>query len=550
MGLGFVGPIVCGFLMMASVLQQIGEALGDTESLSWLVGGWTISSSVAFSMAGSVSDILGRRYVLLSAQVFAIIGCIIAATCTKTRTMIAAEVLIGFGCGTMFTSYAAIQELLPKKYRGIGIAWTELPNNLPWGSLSVIIALQLTVHASWRWIYYIGIIYSTISLVGMALFYFPPRPQNDYDKTIWQELLSLDYIGLLLYTGGLTTFLLGFTWAGTTEHPWKSASVITPIVTGFLALVALIAYDALIPARPLFPWPLLNRFQDYTAYLVLLFVAGMVFVTLTSMAPVVSLYLFTHNPMEIGLISAPYGCLLIVSDTIIPALIHKIGHIKYQLLTLIVIQTLFNALYTVAIPNNRAAWIAFLCLGTPPFTAITGLSYVAASLKLTPQQLGTAMGLLGTVRNGGGSVGNAIFHTILTSVVNGRLAPRISEAALAHGFPAAHLAKLIPATLEDGAGVPGVLAAVPSMSPEVTVAVRQAFKDVYTYGFRAVFYSTIPFGVLAIICTLFINDPSDLLTNQVEVRMEKHVLNQSLDQRTLSNGQHRRKSANGKQGLK
>ncbi|KAK4934541.1 hypothetical protein LTR10_024228 [Elasticomyces elasticus] len=483
LGLSFVGPVALGFLLMSSVLVQIGTELGDTAPIVWMVGAWSIAASVSFSIAGALSDIL------------------------------------------VVDGLLSLRKLSALSARGIGMAWTEFPINIPWGTGAVIFANLLTQHASWRWIYYIAIIYSAISLVGIVVFYFPPtRPQGDNEKSRWQEFLELDWIGAILYASGLTVFLVGFSWTGQHGHAWASPSVIAPIVVGFVAFVASLVYDFTLAKNPLFLWELMRHFRDYTAYLVIIFVAGMIFVTMAGLGPQAWLYMFTQDPIQIGLIALPYGVVLNVTASLIPALVHKIGHIKYQLVALLTIQTVFVALYAVAVPNNRAAWTAFLCFGQTPFSGVTGLVYVAASLNVRQKHLGIATGLLGTFRCAGGSVGNAIFSTILHSLLGQQLAPRIIKGATVNGFPISELKLLIPAVLEDGAGVPDVLAAVPGVTPEVMAAVRQAFKDAYGYAFQRVFYSTIPFGLIAIVCALVLNDPSKYLTNHIAVRMHKAVL--------------------------
>lgn len=72
--LSFVAPVGVGFLMVTAIIFQIGTALGDTSTIVWIPGGWTIASSVSFSIAGGLSDIFGRRYVILAGQVFVLVG--------------------------------------------------------------------------------------------------------------------------------------------------------------------------------------------------------------------------------------------------------------------------------------------------------------------------------------------------------------------------------------------------------------------------------------------------------------------------------------------
>lgn len=117
MGLSYVPSISAGLLLPTGILQQIGQALGDTENITWIPGGWSIASAVSFSIAGGLSDIFGRRWVLIFGQVLTLIGAIVGATANTTTIVAAGSTIIGFGAGVIFVSYPGIIELLPNKYR-------------------------------------------------------------------------------------------------------------------------------------------------------------------------------------------------------------------------------------------------------------------------------------------------------------------------------------------------------------------------------------------------------------------------------------------------
>lgn len=120
-----------------------------------------------------------------------------------------------------------------------------------------------------------GLIFAVISTAGTLAFYWPPkRPQYDHEKTRWQEVKELDFLGLLLYTSGLVTLLIGLTWAGQPDHPWRSASVIAPIILGFFGLVACFLYDFFLVKKPLFPFDVFKKIRDFTVLLGIVFVAG------------------------------------------------------------------------------------------------------------------------------------------------------------------------------------------------------------------------------------------------------------------------------------
>lgn len=73
-GLSFVPAISAGLLLPTGILQQIGQQLGDTRNIIWIPGGWSVASAVAFSIAGGLSDIFGRRWVIMSGQAMTLVG--------------------------------------------------------------------------------------------------------------------------------------------------------------------------------------------------------------------------------------------------------------------------------------------------------------------------------------------------------------------------------------------------------------------------------------------------------------------------------------------
>ena len=77
LALSFVCPISCGFTLVTGILFTVKTDLGDTEGkITWLIGGWSIASSVSFSLAGNLSDVFGRRYTIVSGQLISIVGAV------------------------------------------------------------------------------------------------------------------------------------------------------------------------------------------------------------------------------------------------------------------------------------------------------------------------------------------------------------------------------------------------------------------------------------------------------------------------------------------
>ncbi|KAK5222205.1 hypothetical protein LTR72_006462 [Exophiala xenobiotica] len=526
LALSYICPISCGFALVTGILVRVGTELGDTDNkITWLVGGWSIASSVSFSMAGNLSDVFGRRWTIVCGQLFNIAGSAVAATAHSVEQIIVGSTLLGFGCGIVFVSYAGISEMLPNKWRGTGLALTEAAINFPFGIANVLIATLLAVYTKqgWRWCYYLGLIFGVISLVGTLLTYFPPsRPQYDYETTRWQEFKQLDFLGLFLYTTGLTTFLVGLTWAGQPGHPWKSVSVIAPIIVGFVTLMACFAYDFTLATRPLFPLPVFKQVREFTVLLGIVFVAGMIFYSMSALLPQGSLYTFTSNPWEIGYIALPNGVMQFVFGAVATAFMGKIKRLKAQMLVALVIQTIFTGCLAAVVEQHKIAWAALQAFSVGPFALVVLACYVTAGLNIPLKYLGLATGLIGTFRSMGGSVGNAIFNAILQGVISKDLGPAIANAALTQGFDAQYLDLLIPATIQTAVGIPHAFDAIPGgIQPAVEAAALRAFRQVYGKAFRMVFFATIPFGVMAIVLACVMRDSSIYLTNHTAVHMER-----------------------------
>ncbi|KAH7137477.1 fungal trichothecene efflux pump [Dactylonectria estremocensis] len=528
MALSFGPGVGLPFVSAAAVVVQITQELGGADKLAWVVGAWSLATAVSFSLGGPLSDVFGRRDLILGGQAIVTIGNIVGGTAQNVESLIAAETLIGVGTGFIFVSYAGVPEMLPNKWRSLGLGILEGGISIPWGVVSVLLANALYEYASWRWLFYIGIIVEAISLVGTALFYWPtPRPRGDFDKSRWQQFREIDWIGLFLFTAGLTTCLIGLTWGGTAAYPWKSAGALVPIVIGLLALAAAFIYDFMWAKAPMFPLKLFTMIRGYLVILVVLFVSGMLFHAFSALLPQGSLYMFTTDGIEIGILSLPMTLMSGVTGVLVPLFSHRIKFIKWQLVVGMFFQAVFIAASAATVnPNHKLAWAFVPAFGVPMFVLVTILSYAISSLHVPHSHLGVAMGLLGTFRSAGGAVGNAIFNTVFQDKFRVYAGEEIANAALDNGLNASDLNAIIPETIQYNLDIPGTLVDIEGMTPAIQEILRAAVRTAYGRAFQFVFYITIPFSVVAFVCSLFVEDPTAYMTNHTQSAMQSRGITQ------------------------
>ncbi|KAI9818748.1 MAG: hypothetical protein M1827_007568 [Pycnora praestabilis] len=501
------------------ILVPISLALqGNTNNVNWMSSGWTVGGSVSFAIAGQLSDYFGRRYILLFGQALLILGHIIGATAHSMNQAIAAMVVLGFGTGTTFVLYPGISEILPNKYRSIGLGWTEL-NLLPFATFGPLIARSLTERASWRWVFYLGLITGVISFIGSALFYIPPlRPiRSSTRREIFAEL---DYIGIFFYASGMVIFLLGLGWGGVT-YPWGHAAVIAPMVIGVILFSCTFIWSfSGKPKRPIFPFRLFKRMREYTLLLIIIFVVGFVYFSLTALIPQQLSYMFTSDPQLAGFYNIPAGFGGAGGGVILGGLIYKMRHVHWQICIGIAVQTVFVALFALITPNTIAMAIVFQGIANTPFAWITLACYIVAGLHVPQRDLGLALGLIGSFRFLGAAVGTTVFSTILNNKAGTSIPMRVMEHVMPLGYEASKLPALITAV---SAGNATAIAST-GASSQVVAAVASGIKWGYSDAFRLTWLVSIPFGVIAFILGVFIRDPSPYFTKHTAVTLEKERL--------------------------
>ncbi|KAF8847505.1 MFS general substrate transporter [Acephala macrosclerotiorum] len=522
LGTSFTGPIIFGFILATPILVQLSEKLGGANIDFWIPSGWGAAAAVGFSIAGRISDIFGRRYVILFGQLLTIIGGIIAGSAQTMNQLIAGEVILGASIGTVFVAYAGISEILPNKYRGMGLAWTEF-NLSSWSIPGTLLANLMVSKATWRIMFYVAIGFGVFSFVGTLFVYFPPSHPRPDGKTRWQEFKELDFIGAILFVAGLIVFLFGLNSGGNT-YPWASASTIAPLVLGFIAFLGAFAYDFTIAKDPLFPWYLFKSFREFSSLLVLVTVAGMVFFAASALNAQTILYLHTPDPIKIGVYSLPSGSGQLLGGVIIPALVHYIKHVQLQLTFANFMQTLFFGLAALITPTNLGWLMAVQFLAMLPFGWITLSCYTTASLHVPQRDLGVAIGLIGTFRSVGGSIGSVIFSFIFSQTATKQVSSRIvSTLGTNVSLNSTATAGFIEAVRLTLLGVPGQAAAFPSVTEEVFGKCITAARYGYAYGFRITWLASIPFGIIAVLCAMSVRDPSKYFTNHVEVHLEREI---------------------------
>jgi MFS family permease len=217
----------------AALQSKLSIQFGDPTSSAWYVPAYTTANAIGFLIAGANSDLFGRRLFLLFGNACCCVGFIVTATANGASQFTAGLAITGFGGGFCQMAMCSIPELLPNKFRHIGICLSD-------GFVFLIVIIGPIVgryaidSGGWKYIYYGGLVAQFVSLAALYLFYKPPK----HPKGIpWGEAIKgLDYVGSALVIPGVCLVLVGI--INTTYKSSRDSTVIGPMVVGFVLIAA------------------------------------------------------------------------------------------------------------------------------------------------------------------------------------------------------------------------------------------------------------------------------------------------------------------------
>lgn len=327
----------------------------------------------------------------------------------------------------------------------------------------VMYAQLLSTRATWRWGPWISLIYNGITLIGLAVTYFPHAHVRAEGLSRSTILKRIDFLGAFLSIVGLTLFLVALQAGGYT-HEWTSAYVLCTLLIGFFTIVAWCLWEWKGAKHPMIPLELCKGQRVVTFAYIVAFVAGMNFFSVLNFWPLMIQHVWTPDPVQVGLRGFAPGLSVTIGAIFFNSLLSTWkGGARYILFLASLINTCFAGAMSVVTPENE---IKVIALGTVGGIGLGGLIVPSATVAMiaSPDALITTCAALSlSVRAVGGSIGYSIYYNIFANKLKAKLPARIAEYAVKAGLPIAS-AKVFVGTLLT---VPAQVAKIPGVTPAV-----------------------------------------------------------------------------------
>lgn len=235
--------------IVATALPTIGVHFGDLAELSWVVTAYLLTGTTVTPLYGKLSDIHGRRVMMMIAIGLFVAGSIACALAPSMTALVLGRALQGLGGGgLMALAQTIIADVVSPRERGryqgyIGAVFATSSVGGP------VLGGFLTEKLDWSLIFWINLPLgvAALAMTWNALRLVPYHPRKH----------ALDVAGALLMMAASVALLLTLSWGGR-DYPWLSAPILA-LVAASLALWALFAWRLMRAAEPFLPLSVLGN---------------------------------------------------------------------------------------------------------------------------------------------------------------------------------------------------------------------------------------------------------------------------------------------------
>jgi EmrB/QacA subfamily drug resistance transporter len=402
--------------IVATAMRTIADDLSGFSIQAWATTAFLITSTIATPLYGKLSDMYGRKPFILFAIGIFIAGSALCGLAQNMYELAAFRAVQGIGAGGLFSlALAVIGDIVPPreraKYQGYFLA--------VFGTSSVLGpvlggffagAHEIFGVAGWRWIFYINVPIALVAFVVIVRVLHIPHHRHEH-RIDWPGALAL----VICLVPLLTVAEQGREWG------WGSTRSLACYVIGAIGLMLFVLAEyrykdeALIPLR-------LFRGRTFSVASGSSFILGMAMFGGLLTLPLYLQIVKGATPTEAGLMTLPLVLGIMAGSIVAGQIIARTG--RYRIFpiigsTLMLASLLLFSRIGADTPLYRVMLIMALMglgLGGNMQPVIT-----AAQNASSPREIGVATSSVTFFRSMGGTLGAAVFLSILFSVLGGKI---------------------------------------------------------------------------------------------------------------------------------
>ena len=410
--------------IIATALGRIVEEFNSFSSLSWVITAYMLTTTVTVPLAGKMSDIFGRRRVLLTGVTVFVLGSFLSGGAMSIEQLIFARAFQGIGGGIiMANAFTIIGDLFSPRERGkwqglIGAVFglSSVIGPLLGGFLTDPHAL-LGLTTNWRWTFWINVPIGIISFIIIAR--FMPIIRHDHKPKV-------DYLGATLLTASLSALILAVDNTEKIFASWVDDGMSVTTLKTVLYGISLLSAAAFVRAErrasePIIPLTFFRN-RTFSTLMVVSLLFGAAFLGAILYLTQFNQQVFGADATQSGLMLLPMIIGLSGAAATMGQVVSRTGKYKVPVIAGFGVATIAIFALSSLSPDSpywhEAVIMFFAGAGLGAGMPILNL---AVQNEFTQKDLGAATASVQLFRGLGSTIGTAILGTILVSGVTTQL---------------------------------------------------------------------------------------------------------------------------------
>jgi EmrB/QacA subfamily drug resistance transporter len=397
------------------------------QNLQWVASGYILTYGGFLLLGGRLSDLLGRRRMLLAGLTVFALSSLTAGLAGDAGLLVAARLVQGVGAALM--APAALSELTASFREGrdrntaLG-AWGAISGMA--AAAGVFLGGVISQGPGWRWIFFVNPpICVAVAAGALALLARDSRAENPRSRT---GRAAFDSQGAALVTGGMLLLVYSLVRAPVTG--WGSVPTVVTLTGSALLLIAF-AFNERRSRHPLVPFAVL-RVKGLVAADLTQLIAFTGFFSMFFYATLYMQEILHYSPLRAGAAYLPITAGFAVAGGLASQLVTRIGTRPVVMAGCLIAAA---GIYYVSRVPLHGSYVSDLLPGFLVMSIGAGSVFVAvtaaANAGVPSGQAGLAAGLLNSSQQVGSALGLAILSAVAISRTNHLMAAQVSRVAAA-----------------------------------------------------------------------------------------------------------------------
>lgn len=241
--------------IVSTTSAHVASEFNQLSKVSWIATSYLLSSATFQPLYGKVSDIFGRKCLLVFTNVAFLIGCLMCGLSKSFWWLVIARFVAGVGGGGLTSmSSITITDLVPLRERAMYQGICNVFYGLGTACGGIVGGWFSDNKAGWRMAFLIQVPLSAISLLVIILHLKLPskRATRNQDNSIKRKLLAIDWLGASTLVIFLVLFLLTASLGGK-EIAYGSRTFALMLISSLLSCLVFIYVELRVAADPILP---------------------------------------------------------------------------------------------------------------------------------------------------------------------------------------------------------------------------------------------------------------------------------------------------------